>query len=95
MPGVIAVSSRAQMLTYFFFQAEDGIRDCLLSRGLGDVYKRQVQQYYRSREQDRVCLRVRYGEIRCTKLEVGSLDKWWNELRLDAQSSRCTSLIPG
>ena len=24
------------------FQAEDGIRDCLLSRGLGDVYKRQV-----------------------------------------------------
>ncbi len=27
----------------FFFQAEDGIRDCLLSRGLGDVYKRQVQ----------------------------------------------------
>ena len=24
-----------------FFQAEDGIRDCLLSRGLGDVYKRQ------------------------------------------------------
>ena len=27
-----------------FFQAEDGIRDCLLSRGLGDVYKRQVQK---------------------------------------------------
>ena len=26
----------------FFFQAEDGIRDCLLSRGLGDVYKRQA-----------------------------------------------------
>ena len=25
------------------FQAEDGIRDCLLSRGLGDVYKRQIQ----------------------------------------------------
>ena len=24
------------------FQAEDGIRDCLLSRGLGDVYKRQA-----------------------------------------------------
>ena len=23
-------------------QAEDGIRDCLLSRGLGDVYKRQL-----------------------------------------------------
>ena len=29
-------------LLFFFFQAEDGIRDFCLSRGLGDVYKRQV-----------------------------------------------------
>ena len=28
---------------FFFFQAEDGIRDFCLSRGLGDVYKRQMQ----------------------------------------------------
>ena len=28
-----------------FFQAEDGIRDLVRSRGLGDVYKRQ---FYRS-----------------------------------------------
>ena len=28
-------------LVYFFFQAEDGIRDLVRSRGLGDVYKRQ------------------------------------------------------
>ena len=27
---------------YFFFQAEDGIRDAQESRGLGDVYKRQM-----------------------------------------------------
>ena len=27
---------------YFFFQAEGGIRDLVRSRGLGDVYKRQV-----------------------------------------------------
>ena len=27
---------------FFFFQAEDGIRDLVRSRGLGDVYKRQV-----------------------------------------------------
>ena len=27
---------------FFFFQAEDGIRDRSPSRGLGDVYKRQV-----------------------------------------------------
>ena len=28
---------------FFFFQAEDGIRDLVRSRGLGDVYKRQGQ----------------------------------------------------
>ena len=31
------------MLSVFFFQAEDGIRDRSPSRGLGDVYKRQTQ----------------------------------------------------
>ena len=29
------------MRLFFFFQAEDGIRDLVRSRGLGDVYKRQ------------------------------------------------------
>ena len=29
------------VLCFFFFQAEDGIRDLVRSRGLGDVYKRQ------------------------------------------------------
>ena len=28
----------------FFFQAEDGIRDLVRSRGLGDVYKRQMMR---------------------------------------------------
>ena len=28
---------------FFFFQAEDGIRDRSPSRGLGDVYKRQAE----------------------------------------------------
>ena len=32
------------MYFFFFFQAEDGIRDFCLSRGLGDVYKRQEQE---------------------------------------------------
>ncbi len=27
---------------FFFFQAEDSIRDFCLSRGLGDVYKKQI-----------------------------------------------------
>ena len=32
-------------MSHFVFQAEDGIRDSVASRGLGDVYKRQVQRY--------------------------------------------------
>ena len=32
-----------QFVLFFFFQAEDGIRDLVRSRGLGDVYKRQDQ----------------------------------------------------
>eukprot|EP00658_Telonema_sp_P-2_P059438 TRINITY_DN4834_c0_g1_i1.p1 TRINITY_DN4834_c0_g1~~TRINITY_DN4834_c0_g1_i1.p1 ORF type:complete len:387 (+),score=127.74 TRINITY_DN4834_c0_g1_i1:46-1206(+) len=31
-----------EIIFFFFFQAEDGIRDAQESRGLGDVYKRQV-----------------------------------------------------
>ena len=32
------------MCLFFFFQAEDGIRDAQESRGLGDVYKGQVKR---------------------------------------------------
>src|SRR5665647_903246 len=36
---------------FFFFQAEDGIRDRSPSRGLGDVYKRSVPRVcYREKE---------------------------------------------
>ena len=31
-----------ELCVCFFFQAEDGIRDLVRSRGLGDVYKRQA-----------------------------------------------------
>ena len=34
------------MSGWFFFQAEDGIRDLVRSRGLGDVYKRQALQLH-------------------------------------------------
>ena len=33
------------LVFFFFFQAEDGIRDAQESRGLGDVYKRQQQEH--------------------------------------------------
>ena len=39
------------MQQVFFFQAEDGIRDAQESRGLGDVYKRQLLfSYYDGRQ---------------------------------------------
>ena len=43
MTGVcVVVSTLVQTVcVFFFFQAEDGIRDLVRSRGLGDVYKRQ------------------------------------------------------
>ena len=34
--------SKNNEVNIFFFQAEDGIRDLVRSRGLGDVYKRQL-----------------------------------------------------
>ena len=37
------------MSGFLFVQAEDGIRDLVRSRGLGDVYKRQVQGQHRVR----------------------------------------------
>ena len=35
---------------FFFFQAEDGIRDLVRSRGLGDVYKRQLSDIAKSND---------------------------------------------
>ena len=47
MQGVVLSSGVAMRLLccvffVFFLQAEDGIRDLVRSRGLGDVYKRQL-----------------------------------------------------
>ena len=39
--GVVVLLVRVLCFGFFFFQAEDGIRDLVRSRGLGDVYKRQ------------------------------------------------------
>ena len=45
---------------YFFFQAEDGIRDLVRSRGLGDVYKRQVFAFYTCFNNFRHKLQIRF-----------------------------------
>ena len=42
------------LVRFFFFQAEDGIRDLVRSRGLGDVYKRQAGCLARHAAKDRL-----------------------------------------
>ena len=53
----LCVDSVAQynlwLLFVCFFQAEDGIRDLVRSRGLGDVYKRQGLPYNAQRQADK------------------------------------------
>ena len=45
-----------------FFQAEDGIRDLVRSRGLGDVYKRQAQGIHQAHHPPPRHQAVRAGE---------------------------------
>ena len=47
----------AVSLKKFFFQAEDGIRDRSPSRGLGDVYKRQMHKGEILRKGDKIAWR--------------------------------------
>ena len=42
------------VFVFFFFQAEDGIRDAQESRGLGDVYKRQRYGWTCGGRRDRI-----------------------------------------
>ena len=42
---LVQVGGPKSISVIFFFQAEDGIRDLVRSRGLGDVYKRQTTSW--------------------------------------------------
>ena len=53
---------------FFFFQAEDGIRDLVRSRGLGDVYKRQ--QYCYAICLGRGALAIRTARGRATRIRT-------------------------
>ena len=55
----------------FFFQAEDGIRDLVRSRGLGDVYKRQHRG-------QRETQRVRRPSQRAGR--AGNANRWIGDL---------------
>ena len=48
--GMMYVCDVLCVCLFFFFQAEDGIRDLVRSRGLGDVYKRQLRARLIERE---------------------------------------------
>ncbi len=48
---------------FFFFQAEDGIRDRSVSRGLGDVYKRQDYWGIYSWESEWVIKQIEAAEL--------------------------------
>ena len=61
----------------FFFQAEDGIRDLVRSRGLGDVYKRQeVERLYKAKQEE-------IGEDNYNQLQryvaLRAVDQLWME----------------
>ena len=47
--SVWSFAIRCVSVVFFFFQAEDGIRDLVRSRGLGDVYKRQARTLHTTR----------------------------------------------
>ena len=55
----------------FFFQAEDGIRDRSPSRGLGDVYKRQIDGVYDGYTE---CVKITFNtEVVTVKVLMGHL----------------------
>ena len=80
----------------FFFQAEDGIRDFCLSRGLGDVYKRQVQIESAKRWQEvefEFVGGIRWPKGWNTKIRetIKNLFEW--RLRLKAEKNPLESIV--
>ena len=60
----------------FFFQAEDGIRDLVRSRGLGDVYKRQARHRVVVHEADAFAQGVqgkRHGQLGADGIAIRSV----------------------
>ena len=82
------------MYVFFFFQAEDGIRDLVRSRGLGDVYKRQEEGGYLLTATQLVNTRAEF--LSTTKLlgEV-SLDKYCLLYTSDAADERSSVDLGG
>ena len=71
---------------FFFFQAEDGIRDLVRSRGLGDVYKRQRQASDEAGEHRRGLLAHQFGII--VLVQLVQFDESTRQPRLAADLAR-------
>ena len=74
---IVSISFSVVLCFFFFFQAEDGIRDLVRSRGLGDVYKRQTSMSGASTPA--VSMRSSH---RCMICSVGGSDFMVSELSL-------------
>ena len=59
----VLLFSGVAVLYSFFFQAEDGIRYLVRSRGLGDVYKRQIEACQRQLPELLMTLRSRLRRV--------------------------------
>ena len=70
----------------FFLQAEDGIRDRSPSRGLGDVYKRQLLDLMVSPEGIKYNAKSN-NQSRCFFL---MFNDWWNEIIFDDKKNKFT-----
>ena len=60
---------------FFFFQAEDGIRDFCLSRGLGDVYKRQLMDHVMERLRGKLKRMPDFSGASCDAERAGALKR--------------------
>ena len=68
----------------FFFQAEDGIRDLVRSRGLGDVYKRQA-----------LCLVAVFADVLCGARRLGCAESaGWPSARRNRAVSYTHPTLP-
>ena len=62
----------------FFCQAEDGIRDAQESRGLGDVYKRQMLGSFVEKEEELLSIAL-FGDLALNFLK----DKYYGRIGID------------
>eukprot|EP00658_Telonema_sp_P-2_P065650 TRINITY_DN54849_c0_g1_i2.p1 TRINITY_DN54849_c0_g1~~TRINITY_DN54849_c0_g1_i2.p1 ORF type:complete len:814 (-),score=215.16 TRINITY_DN54849_c0_g1_i2:187-2628(-) len=77
---------------FFFFQAEDGIRDAQESRGLGDVYKRQAGSLVVDFQPHTAGAYTSWWDVPSTVLETDGRDQ---VLGLLPERARATHATPG